>query len=247
MAAVNGLDGGRLELHRFDGLVSGRLIRRYKRFLVDVETPGRGPVTAFCPNSGSMAGLSAAGSPVMLSLHDSPLRKTRHTLEMIKAGGVWVGVNTSLTNTLARGLLEAGLIEELAPCMGLRAEVAFGDSRLDFLVEFPGGRRPCYVEVKSVTLREGRGCEFPDAVTLRGRKHLRALMSAVEKGYEACALFVVQRGDCGRFRPAAHIDPAYAEALDLAARRGVRVIAYGLSVSPEGIYARGRLKVTGPR
>lgn len=237
--------GGPVLLHRYGALYPGVLLRRYKRFLADVELESGGTVAAFCPNSGSMKGCSEPGSRVMLSAGDSPGRKTRHTLEMVMASGVWTGVNTLLTNALARRLMDKGLIEGLAPFEAIRREVVFGDSRLDFLVIFGGERAPCYVEVKNVTLREGPYCKFPDAVTLRGLKHLRALMRAVDMGYSAMMLYMATRGDCCRFSPDRTIDPAYAEALGLACLKGVGVLAYGLDVSPEGIYLSGRLCVEG--
>jgi sugar fermentation stimulation protein A len=236
---------GPVPLHRYGPLYSGVLLRRYKRFLVDVELgPGR-TVAAFCPNSGSMKGCSEPGSRVMLSASESPGRKTRHTLEMVMASGHWTGVNTLLTNTLALRLMERGLVEGLAPFEAIRREVVFGDSRLDFLVTFGGKRAPCYVEVKNVTLRKGARCRFPDAVTVRGLKHLRALMLAVDRGYSAAMLYMATRGDCSGFSPAGDIDPAYAEALGAARRKGVGVLAYGLDVSPGGIYLSGRLVVEG--
>jgi sugar fermentation stimulation protein A len=227
------------EIYRYPALSPGRLLRRYKRFLADVELSAGETVAAFCPNSGSMKGCSEPGSRVMLSPAGSPGRKTGYTLEMVMADGVWVGVNTLLTNRLAHNMLSMGLIEELAPYRVLRREASCGDSRLDFLLG--KGERRCYLEVKNVTLREGAACRFPDAVTLRGLRHLHALMGAVGEGHGAFMLYVVQRKDCGCFAPAEDIDPGYSRALRLAVRRGVKALAYGLEVSPEGVSLSGRL------
>lgn len=226
-------------IYRYGALYPGRLLRRYKRVLVDVELPGGKVLTAFCPNSGSMMGCSEPGSRVMLSPGDSPKRKTSHTLEMVRAEGVWVGVNTLLTNRLAHAMLSGGLIEEMASHKVLKKEVVFGDSRLDFLLS--DGRRHCYLEVKNVTLRQGGSCRFPDAVTQRGLRHLHSLMEAAEAGHGAFMLYIVQRNDCGRFAPAKDIDPGYSRALRLAVKRGVTALAYALEVSPGGISVSGRL------
>ena len=223
-----------IKIHEYGTLHPGTLVKRYKRFLVDVEILDKGIVTAFCPNSGSMKGCSDPGSPVRLSFHsDSPERKTLYTLEMVKADNVWVGVNTLLTNVLAHELLKRKLVRELSDYHIIRREITFGGSRLDFFLS--DGKRVCYMEVKNVTLRNGNAAEFPDAVTVRGRKHMNALMNAKEQGYDACMLYVVQRPDCDCFRPAADIDPQYSGALRAAQQKGVTILVYKVRVSPEGI------------
>lgn len=228
-----------IEIHHYNALQTGILLRRYKRFLVDVELPDKQVVTAFCPNSGSMKGCSEPGSPVMISYHESSERKTFYTLETVKADGVWVGVNTLLTNDLAHRLIELKLIHELSPYNVIKREATFGDSRLDFLLS--NGKRECYMEVKNVTLKVGRAAKFPDAVTTRGRKHLISLMNAVEMGYDACMLYIIQRSDCDCFSPAEEIDPEYAKTLRLALERGVNVFASKFDARSEGIYSLGRV------
>lgn len=227
------------EIHHYDALQTGILLKKYQRFLVDVELPDKQVVTAFCPNSGSMKSCSEPGSPVMLSYHESPKRKTLYTLELVKADEVWVGVNTLLTNDLAHRLIELKLIHELATYEVIKREATFGDSRLDFLLS--NGKRKCYTEVKNVTLKVGNTAKFPDAITVRGRKHLNSLMSAIEMGYDASMLYVVQRSDCDCFAPAEKIDPEYAKTLKLAIQNGVKIFAFKLDARPEGIYFLGRL------
>lgn len=222
-------------LHKYGELFPATLVRRYKRFLVDVELPDKRTIAAFCPNSGSMRGCSNAGSPVLLSFCDrSAERKTRYTLEMIKAGDVWVGVNTLLTNALAHELLKRKLVGELSDYHIIKREVTSGDSRLDFSLS--DGKRTCYMEVKNVTLRNGNAAEFPDAVTARGKKHINALMRAKEQGHDACMLYVVQRSDCDCFRPAADIDPEYSDTFNAARQKGVIMLVYKVRVGPEGIW-----------
>lgn len=225
-------------IHRYPPLRRGRLLRRYQRFLADVALEEGETVTAFCPNSGSMRGLIEPGAAAMVSESPNPHRKTRHTLEILRSGGTWVAVNTLLTNHLAYELLT----KRLLPLRGfdeIIREVTVGDSRLDFVLV--KGKRKTYLEVKSVTLRVGEQAQFPDAVTLRGRKHLEALMELRKRGHGAAMLYIVQRGDCRCFAPAWDIDPAYARALDEAAKKGVRIYACGLSVKPNEIYLKGAM------
>ena len=184
-------------------LAQGRLIRRYKRFLADVQLPG-GVVTAACPNTGSMMGCCEPGSRVWLSESDSATRKYRHTWELVEVGKVMVGINTSLPNALAAEAIADGAIAELGGYASVRREVGFGEerSRIDLLLEHPG-RPPCYVEVKNVTAAvSGRVALFPDAVTERGAKHLRELVRLKAAGLRAVQLYCVQRGDVGEVRPA---------------------------------------------
>ncbi|MCF6154203.1 MAG: DNA/RNA nuclease SfsA [Candidatus Brocadia sp.] len=228
-----------IEIYRYNALQSGVFLRRYKRFLVDVELPDRRIVTAFCPNSGSMKGCSDTGTSVMLSYHEFSKRKTLYTLEMVKADGMWVGVNTLLTNDLAHRLIELKLIHELSPYKVIKREATFGNSRLDFLLS--NGKRECFVEVKNVTLKDGHAAKFPDAVTVRGRKHLNSLMNAIEMGYNACMLYIVQRSDCDCFAPAEEIDPEYVKTLKVAMMTGVKVFAFKFDIRPEGIYFLERL------
>ena len=224
------------------GLLPGRLLRRYKRFLADMELADGRTVTAHCPNSGSMTGCAVPGSPVLLSVSSKPSRKLPYTWELVQADGVWVGINTSLTNRLAREGIENGMVAELSGYEFLRGEVPYGaHSRLDFMLS--GERGDCFVEVKNVTLVDGKRALFPDAVTVRGQKHLRDLMEIVTTGKRGVIFFVVQRGDAELVSPAERIDPEYARLLRLAVGSGVEAIAYQAMVSPTEIKLSQRLPV----
>ena len=214
--------------------LAGRLLRRYKRFLADVETPDGELLTVHCPNPGSMLGLDTPGSAVRCSTSDNPRRKLRHTLEMIRVGRVWVGLHTGRANQLTARALEAGAIPALRGYREIRSEVPVGGgSRLDFRLDARrggGDRRPCFVEVKSVTLAEGRRARFPDSVTERGRRHVDTLARLRAGGARAVLLFVVQRHDCDTIETADEIDPAYGRALRRAAARGVEVLGVAAHV-----------------
>lgn len=214
-------------------LVHGRLIRRYKRFLADVVLDDGTEVTAHCTNSGSMKSCLEEGAEVWLSPADDPGRRTRFTWEMIRIGGDWVGINTSNPNALAFEWVSRGLIPGLEGMTGLKREVRWEDSRFDLYGRGPEG--PCFIEVKNVTLKEGKRALFPDAVTERGRKHLNTLVRVKRTGMRAVMLFVVQRMDVSIFSPAREIDPAYGIALDEAARKGVEILAAQAMVRPDGI------------
>ncbi|MGW8160782.1 MAG: DNA/RNA nuclease SfsA [Desulfobulbales bacterium] len=215
-------------------LLPGILIRRYKRFLADVRLDDEQVITAHCPNSGAMLGCSAPGSPVLLSTSSNPRRKYSHTLEMVQAGKVWVGVNTALTNHLVREALENGDIHELGPLDTIRPEIKTSDNtRLDFLLEQRG--RKIFLEVKNCSLAENGVAMFPDAVTARGTKHLQELAALRQQGHMAAVLFCVQRGDADTFKPAVHIDPLYAETLARVVAAGVMALAYQADVTPSGI------------
>jgi sugar fermentation stimulation protein A len=223
-------------------LVPGRLLRRYKRFLADIELDDGSTVTVHCPNSGSMKGCAHPFSPVLLSTSSKPSRKYPHTWELVQADGAWVGINTSLTNSLVREGLENNVVPELSGYDSIRGEVPYGgQSRLDFML---GGKNgSCFIEVKNVTLVDGHRALFPDAATKRGQKHLRDLMEIVAGGDRGVIFFVVQRGDARVVSPEERIDPEYARLLRLAVRSGVEAIAYQAEVSPTGIWLSHRLPV----
>ncbi len=223
----------------------GRLVRRYKRFLADVERPDGEIVTVHCPNPGAMLGLKRPGSAVRCTTSDNPKRKLRHTLEMIRVGRVWVGLHTQRANQLAARALAAGAVKGLEGYAELHSEVTVGSgTRLDFALS---GRsndpRTAYVEVKSVTLRGETSGLFPDAVTERGRRHMEALERLHRRGARAVVLFVVQRADCCEVRPADDIDPAYGQALRAAARAGVEVLALRARVTARRISMEQMLPV----
>ena len=191
-------------------------------------------VTAHCPNTGSMRHCLVAGSECWVSLSDNPKRKLKYTLEAVSAeyGGM-AGINTMLPNRLVKEALESQKIEQLAEYDEIAAEVKDGEqnSRLDFRLS--AGEQYCYVEVKNVTLGMGNGeGAFPDAVTVRGRKHLLELVHAVEQGHRAVLLFCVQHTGVQRIHPAWELDPGYCETLAEVMDRGVEVLAYGVKMSP---------------
>jgi sugar fermentation stimulation protein A len=228
-------------------LVEGRLIRRYKRFLADIQLPGE-VITAACPNTGSMMGCADAGSRVWLSESDSLTRKYRHTWEIVEVGRVMIGINTSLPNALVAEAIGDGTIAELAGYASLRREVAFGEerSRVDMLLEDPG-RQPCYVEVKNVTAAASRGVAlFPDCVSERGSRHLRELMRLKAAGLRPVQLYCVQRGDVNEVRPADGIDPQYGRTLREALAAGVEVLAYRAKVTAKEIRIEERIPVVCP-
>lgn len=218
-------------------LVSGRLLRRYKRFFADVRLDDGREVTAHCMNTGTMLGCLEPESRVWLTPHDDPKRKLQWTWRIASDGGVLVGVDTQLPNAFVAAAVRAGAIAELTGYSALRREVRYGErSRVDILLsDNPADPRPCYVEVKNVTLAARGVALFPDAVTARGLTHLAELAKVVEAGARAVMVYVVQRGDAERFAPASHIDPAYAEGLRHALARGVEAIALRCHVRPTDI------------
>ena len=215
----------------------GRLLRRYKRFLADVELDDGTCLTAVCPNTGSMLVCNTPGSRVWLSSSDAPTRKYRHTWELVEVGGVLIGINTALPNKLVREAITLGVISELGGYSSVRAEVPFGveRSRVDLLLQDPA-RADCYVEVKNVTAAVEQGIAvFPDAVSARGAKHLRELMRLTADDRRAVLIYCVQRGDVSQVRPADNIDPLYGRTLRDALAAGVEVLAYRARVTSEAI------------
>lgn len=221
-------------------LTFGTLIKRYKRFLADIRLEDGSTLTVHCPNTGSMRSCSTPGNPVAISRSNNPKRKYPHTLEMIKEGDCWVGVNTSLTNSLVAEAIESGVISEFANAETLKREVKVSaGSRLDLAIATEG--KTTFIEIKNCSMLKDSCAMFPDAVTARGTKHLNELISLHQEGHGACIFFLVQRMDATSFSPARHIDPLYAETLHLAQQAGVQVLAYQADVSPTGINVVNRL------
>ncbi len=215
-------------------LTDGILLKRYKRFLADIHLIDGNIITAHCPNTGSMRTCSTPGSAVCLSTSDNPKRKYRYTLEMIKSGDTWVGVNTTRTNGLVAEAILNGHIAEFRHVDRVTAEIKTSShTRLDLRI-VQGGCNT-YLEVKTCSLAIDGCAMFPDAVTTRGAKHLQELTRLVEEGSAAVMFFLVQRMDAVRFAPAVHIDPAYGKALKQANAAGVRILVYQARVNPEGI------------
>ena len=228
-------------------LVEGRLIRRYKRFLADIQL-GDSVVTAACPNTGSLMGCCEAGNRVWLSESDSATRKYRHTWEIVEVGKVMVGINTGLPNALVAEAIADGTIAELAGYPAMRREVAYGEekSRVD-LVLGGGTREECYVEVKNVTAAASKGVAlFPDCVSERGSRHLRELIRLKEQGLRPVQLYCVQRGDVREVRPADGIDHEYGRTLRDAIAAGVEVLAYRARISTTEVRLAERIPVVCP-
>lgn len=218
-------------------LAQGFLVRRYKRFLADIETADGELLTIHCPNTGSMKNCLAPGAPLWYSTVDNPKRKYPHTWEIATTpAGHLAGVNTGRANHLVREALTSGQLPGLPKADLLRAEVAYGEerSRIDFVAQV--GAQSLFIEVKNVTLCEAdqRGY-FPDSVSLRGTKHLRELALLARAGQRALLIFCVQHSGIEQVSAAAHIDPAYAQALAAAQAAGVEVLAFKASLSAREI------------
>ncbi|MEX0692985.1 MAG: DNA/RNA nuclease SfsA [Rhodospirillales bacterium] len=229
-----------------DPLIKGRLIKRYKRFLTDVELEDGTVVVAHCANSGSMESVNEPGAEVWLSPARNPDRKLKYTWELIRIGKSLVGINTSLPNLIVSEAIEAGKVDELQGYASLRREVKYGkNSRIDILLE-DDVRPKCYVEVKNTTMRrdlEAGAVEFPDAVTSRGAKHLVELADMVNEGHRAVMFYLVQREDADRFKVADDIDPTYAEGLTTALKAGVEVVCYACKLSASEIVVTRKIKL----
>lgn len=210
-------------------LTSGILLRRYQRFLTDVRLEDGSVVTAHTPNTGSMQQCAVPGHRVLLSRSDNPSRKLSWTLELIEVNGHWVDTHTQRSNRVVEEGLRNDVITGLEG-YEITAEYPFGESRLDFRLD--RGVETVLLEVKNVTLcRDGTIACFPDAVTVRGQKHLRELIAARNAGYRAIIFFLVQRGEATAFAPADHIDPEYGRLLRTAVAGGVEAMAYRTSVT----------------
>ena len=223
-------------------LLKGKLIKRYKRFFVDVNL-NKKIVTAHCPNTGSMKGLLNEGNEVYLLPNNDPKRKLKYGLEIIKTRKNLVGVNTHMANKIAQHALENNLIKELRKNDSIRAEVFFNkETRFDFLIE--KNRQKSFVEIKNVTLfREEYTAEFPDAVTSRGSKHLLALIDAIKKGYKSYLLFLVQIQNMKKFKIAKDIDTEYYNNYLIAKKAGVNFLAYRCNISAKKIFVDRKLKI----
>lgn len=243
-------------------LETGVLVRRYKRFFADMETPQGALITAHCVNTGPMTGLLEPGGEVAFSHNPSKHRKLHYTWEMVFVENTWVGTNTHRPNVLVREAFHGGKIPALSEYSTLRSEVSVGSSRLDFYATknhvdqdapfadaenaYPTAsnlvslsqenqEKGVYIEVKNVHSRRENRAFFPDTVTTRGTKHLRSLTTLVQEGYEAMMIYVIQRGDCQTFEVAGDLDPDYARAFQEARQAGVKMLAYACDVSPQGI------------
>lgn len=216
-------------------LIEGRLVKRYKRFLADVVLPDGSVVTAHCPNTGSMRGCQPDNARVWLTGNNNPKRKLRYTWELVEvASGHVACINTARPNAQVGDAIDAGVISELSGYAASKSEVKYGaeNSRIDWFLSGHGSQPDAWVEVKNVTLSELTDMHsvpqgfFPDAVTVRGQKHLRELMAQAEAGDRAVLCFCVNHTGIDVVRPADHIDPTYGGLLREAAAAGVEILAY---------------------
>jgi len=217
-----------------------RFIEKPNRFVATVETDG-GVVLAHVPTSSRMRELLTPGAEVLLVGRPRPGGVTQHDLVMVRAACGLVSVDSRVPNRLLGVVLREGGLAEFAGCELVRPEVTLGDSRLDFLLS--DGTRRCWIEAKSVTLVQDGAALFPDAPTARGARHLGELARAREAGDRAAAVFIVQRNDADRFTPYRALDPAFALALEDAARRGVEIYAYRCRVEPDCISIERRIPI----
>ena len=215
-------------------LLQGTLIKRYKRFFVDIKYKNK-IITGHCPNSGSMMGLLNKGNKVWFSRSNNPSRKLKYTLEIIEVEKKMVGINTLLTNKIVLDALNQKKIKNLIKFNNIKTEVKFSDNtRFDFLIS--NNKEKCFLEVKNVTLsRKKEIAEFPDAVTSRGTKHLNELINAKKKGYESYMLYLIQREDCTSFKIAEDIDLEYKNAFNKALNNGVKMLCYDCKLNNEEI------------
>lgn len=224
-------------------LIEAKLLKRYKRFLSDVELKDGTVINAHVPNTGRMDTCWEPGWTVYLSHHPDPKRKLKYTLELTSNGDTLIGVNTSFTNKIAKEALENKVISELSSFDQIYPERKVGDSRIDFYLESSSKNLSAYVEVKNATLVKENRALFPDAVSTRGQKHIKDLMKLKEEGHRAAMLYVVNREDANSFSVAEDIDPEYARLLREAQKKGVEIYAYACDITPKAITLSRKLDV----
>ncbi|MDA9955803.1 DNA/RNA nuclease SfsA [Candidatus Pelagibacter sp.] len=223
-------------------LIKGKLIKRYKRFFVDIKLD-KEIVIAHCPNTGSMKGLLDEGNEVFISRNDNPKRKLKYTLEIIKVKKKLIGVNTHFANKITYHGLTNNLIKEISDNDTIKPEVFFDkETRFDFFIEKK--KQKIFLEVKNVTLfRDENIAEFPDAVTSRGSKHLKTLIEAIKKGYKSYLLFLVQIQGVESFKISKDIDEEYFKNYLLAKKAGVNFLAYRCKINPNQIKIEKKIKI----
>ncbi|HEY8529567.1 MAG TPA: DNA/RNA nuclease SfsA [Paenibacillaceae bacterium] len=213
-------------------IVRGTFVRRLNRFAAEAVIGGETQLV-HVKNTGRLKQLLVPGAEVWLEAASQPARKTQYSLISVRSKDIIVNIDSQAPAAVVEEALRAGKVKEIGHVRFLKREAAYGGSRFDFYYEADG--RKGYIEVKGVTLANGDTALFPDAPTARGTKHVLELAEAVERGYEGAVLFLVQMKGCRRFKPHAEMDKAFAEALEQAARRGVRVLAYDSEVTESAI------------
>jgi sugar fermentation stimulation protein A len=235
-------------IYQYPSLYPGILLKRYKRFFADIELATGEVITAHCPNTGPMTGVSTPGSLVQVSYTDNPKRKLPYTWELIQVcenEPTWVGINTALPNRVVKLALEKKLFPELGNYGQIRSEVPYGQdqkSRVDFLLTGSDTDKLIYLEVKNTTLAQGRLALFPDTVTTRGQKHIRELISYLPQA-RAVMLFLINRSDCEYFAPGDSYDRVYGQLLREAISQGLEVLPYRFEVTLAGIRYLGLAKL----
>ncbi len=222
-------------------LLSGTLIKRYKRFFMDIAINDE-IITAHCPNTGSMEGLLKKGNKILISKSNNPNRKLKYTAQVIIDKNTKVGINTHLTNKIFLEALNNNSLKYFSNHKKIYTEVKYNDkTRFDFLIEEKNIKS--FIEVKNVTLSRKKGiAEFPDAITKRGAKHLKELINAKKKGYEIYLAFIIQRDDCAKLSIAEDIDPDYYSLLTRALGNKLNIICYDCKISSKGIILNKQIK-----
>ena len=221
-------------------LIAGVLIKRYKRFFVDIKVKNK-VITAHCPNTGSMMGLLKKGNKVWFTKTNDPNRKLKYTLQIINVNGEKVGINTHLTNKIFYEALSKGKVIKMRKNDILFKEKKFNkNTRFDFFIKSEA--KGSFIEVKNVTLSRSNGlAEFPDAVTERGLKHINELLKARNRGFEIYLAFIIQREDCSKFKIAEDIDPKYKKLLTYAMKNKLKVICYDCKFLTKGIVINNKI------
>ena len=224
-------------------LLQGTLIKRYKRFFVDIKYQNK-TIIAHCPNPGAMTGVAEKGITSWLSKRDNPKRKLKWTWELVNKNNNFIGINTHNPNNIIHEAINSNQIVELSGYETIRREVKYGEnSRIDILLQ-GNDKEDCYLEIKNVHLSRYKNMvEFPDSVTERGKKHLLELSQVVQSGKRAVLLFLIQRNDCNTFKIANDIDPKYFETFKKAFDTGVEVICISSIISPEAINIGKKVKL----
>lgn len=227
-------------LYRYPPLYPGILVKRYKRFLADIQLDSGEIIVAHCPNTGPMTGVSTPGSKVQVSHSHNPQRKLPYTLELIEVDDnqpTWVGVNTMLPNRIIKIALTKHLFPQLGEYQDIKTEVIYGQdkkSRVDFCLTDTEGKPCIYLEVKNTTWCQKTLALFPDTQTTRGQKHLQEL-TALLPYPRAVMLYFINRGDCTEFAPGDVADPTYGKLLRDAVNLGLEILPCRFHISPEGV------------
>ncbi len=220
---------------KYENLIHGKLIKRYKRFLADIILDDGEEITAHVPNSGAMTSCIEENCDVWVSFHDNPKRKLKYALELTKINENLICTNTGVANKIGIEAIKNGTIKELQGYTSLKPEQKYGqNSRIDILLE--NAVEKCFVEIKSVSLKQNDTLAFPDAVTTRGQKHLKELEDMVKQGHRAVMLYIIQRDDELDFTIAKNIDKKYYELLLEVMKNGVEVLVYQSNISEKEIF-----------